>query len=185
MRRRSRSSRRISPASIVLPRPTVVGDQQVDPGQLERLAQGLQLVGIEPDAGAERRLEEAGVGGGDGVPANRAGVGGEELGIIEPLTPDPGPAGIGDDMGVKLMLPQERGTLTLGIVVDAGRRHQRCVAFASRRLDRLDEPPPLPRVNQLAGRRPRCRNNQDQPPRLPPSGNAQTPRGLSTRGRLS
>ena len=47
----------------------VVGDEQVHARQPQRLAQRLQLVGVDPDAGAERRLEEARVGRGDAVPA--------------------------------------------------------------------------------------------------------------------
>ena len=37
----------------------VVGDEEVDAGQQQRLAQRLELVGHHLDAGAERRLEEA------------------------------------------------------------------------------------------------------------------------------
>ena len=37
----------------------VVGDEQVHARQPERLAQGLELVGVEANAGSERRLEEA------------------------------------------------------------------------------------------------------------------------------
>ena len=47
----------------------VVGDEEIHARQSEGLAQGLHLVGVDPDAGAKRRLEEVGVGGGDAVPA--------------------------------------------------------------------------------------------------------------------
>ena len=57
----------------------VVGDEQVDPRQQQGLAQRLKLVGVEPDAGAERRLEQPGVGGRDAVPPEGVQVGGEHV----------------------------------------------------------------------------------------------------------
>ena len=50
----------------------VVGDQQIDARQPQRLAQRQELVGVEPDAGPERRLQQIAVGGGGGAPADRA-----------------------------------------------------------------------------------------------------------------
>ncbi len=60
----------------------VVGDQQVDPRQPQRLSQRKKLIGIEVDAGAERRLEQVPVGGGRRVPAERAQIGGEDRRIV-------------------------------------------------------------------------------------------------------
>ena len=47
----------------------VVGDEEIDAGQAESLAEGLELIGVELDPGSERRLEEAGIGRGDTMPA--------------------------------------------------------------------------------------------------------------------
>ncbi len=62
---------------MVLPEAHVVGDEQVDARQQQRLAQRLELVGVDADAGAIRRLKQLRVGRGDRVPAERAVVGGE------------------------------------------------------------------------------------------------------------
>ena len=51
-----------------LSEPGVVGDEQVHPGKPQRLAQGLHLVGVDLDAGAEWGLEQVRVGRGDAVP---------------------------------------------------------------------------------------------------------------------
>ncbi len=64
-----------------LAEPEVVGDQQVDPRQAQRLAKREQLIGIEPDAGAERRLEQVALGRSRGAPADGAQIGGEGRGI--------------------------------------------------------------------------------------------------------
>jgi hypothetical protein len=63
----------------------VVGDEEVGAGQLESLFEGRELMDklVERDAGAERGLEEAGVGGGDDVPLEGVEVGGEMLRRIE------------------------------------------------------------------------------------------------------
>ena len=54
---RSRNSRAISPASIVLPRPTSSAMKRLTRGKQQRLPQRLELVGVDADAGAKRRLE--------------------------------------------------------------------------------------------------------------------------------
>ena len=48
----------------------VVGDEQVDAGHLQRPDHRVELVVLDGDAGAERRLEGPAVGGGDGAPAH-------------------------------------------------------------------------------------------------------------------
>ncbi len=77
----------------------VVGDEEVDARQPERLAQRLHLVGVDLDAGAERRLEEVRVGGGDAVPAQRVEEGRELARRVEALrgevAPSPRPRGSG------------------------------------------------------------------------------------------
>ena len=49
----------------------VVGDQQIDPRQPQSLSQWRQLIGVEPDAGAERRLKEVAIGGSGRAPLQR------------------------------------------------------------------------------------------------------------------
>ena len=75
----------------------VVGDEEVDAREPQRLAQRLDLVGVDLDAGAERRLEEARVGRGDAVPAERVQVGRELARVVEALggevVPAPPPRG--------------------------------------------------------------------------------------------
>ena len=75
----------------------VVGDEEVDAREPQRLAQRLHLVGVDLDAGAERRLEEVRVGGGDAVPAQRVEEGGELARVVEALRargrPSPPPRG--------------------------------------------------------------------------------------------
>ena len=66
----------------------VVGDQEVDARQAQRLAQRQQLVGIEPDAGAERRLQQVAVGGGRRTPANRPQIGRQHLGTVRRAAAD-------------------------------------------------------------------------------------------------
>ena len=70
----------------------VVGDEQVDARQQQRLAQRLELVGVDPDAGAVRRLEQLRVGGGDGVPAQGVEVGRKGPRLVEPVLGDARPA---------------------------------------------------------------------------------------------
>ena len=64
----------------------VVGDEQVDARQQQRLAQRFHLVGVQLDAGAERRLEQVGLRGRGAVPAQRVEEGGEVARRVEPPT---------------------------------------------------------------------------------------------------
>ena len=103
---RSSSSRAIRPASIVLPRPTSSAMNRLTRGQAQRLAQRLQLVGVDLDAGAERRLEEVRVGGRDAVPAERVEVGGEQARGVEALGGEVVPAPRPRGSPVELVLPE-------------------------------------------------------------------------------
>ena len=51
--------------------PRVVGDEEVDPREQQRLPQRLHLVGVDRDPGSERRLEERRVGRGGAAPTQR------------------------------------------------------------------------------------------------------------------
>ena len=88
MRRRSSSSRSDQPGLDRLAEADVVGDQQVDARKPQRLAQRQQLVGVEPDAGAERRLQQIAVGGGRRAPADGLHIGREDLGTVRRTAAD-------------------------------------------------------------------------------------------------
>jgi hypothetical protein len=77
---RSTSSCRTSPASMVLPRPTSSAMNRLARGSSRAFFSGMSWWSHELDAGAERGLEEVGVGGGDAVPAERVEVGAEVRG---------------------------------------------------------------------------------------------------------
>ena len=70
----------------------VVGDQEVDARKPQRLAQRQELVGVKPDAGTERRLQQVAVGGGRRAPADRAHIRGENLGTIGRAAADARPS---------------------------------------------------------------------------------------------
>ena len=117
----------------------VVGDEQVDPRQTERLPQRFELVGVDADPGAKRRLEEVRIGGRDAVPRQRAQVGREQRRLVEALSGDGPPAVVLQDPGVQLVLPEHGQRLALGIVVEAGQVHEGRLALAVRLGDLLDE----------------------------------------------
>lgn len=66
---------------------------------------------------------------------------------------DPPPAGILDDAGVELVLPEHRDLLALRVVVDAGGTHKGRLAELPRLFDTLDEPPALTEMDELSGLR--------------------------------
>ena len=98
----------------------VVGDQQVDARQPQRLAQRQQLVGVEPDAGTERGLQKIAVGSRGGAPTNCAQVRRKNLRTVRAATPDVGPSILWQDGGANLRVPQDLDLLALGIIGDAG-----------------------------------------------------------------
>ena len=132
-----------------LAEPDVVGDEEVHAGQPQRLAQGLELIGVDADAGAEGRLEEAGVGRGDAVPLERVQVGREEPRRVEPPRGDRLPGLGGDDLRVDLLLPEHLERLALGVVVEARQAHERRVVPGARGDDLLDEVLPLTDADDL------------------------------------
>ena len=139
------------PALDRLAEPDIVGDQEVDAPQLQCLAQRLELIVFEADAGPERRLKQARIGRRDAAPAHGAGISGEHFRIVEALGADAAPAVVGDHAGVEFVLPEHRDQFALRVVVDAGGADQSCLAEPRRRLDALDQPAALPQVNQLPG----------------------------------
>jgi hypothetical protein len=125
----------------------VVGDEEVDAGQGEGLAERFELVGVGDDAGAERGLKQGRVGGGDAAPAQRVEVGREAFGGVG-LAGASGGAGVVEDAGVGFGLPEHGEAFALGVVLDAGERE------AGERLEglaALDEPAPLAHAHEAAG----------------------------------
>ena len=67
-----------------LAQPRVVGDEEVDARESERLAERLHLVGVDLDPSAEGRLEEVRVGGRDAIPPERVKERRELVGWVTP-----------------------------------------------------------------------------------------------------
>ena len=97
----------------------VVRDEEIHARQQKRLAQRLELVGVDADAGAKGRLEELGIGRGDAVPAERVEVGGKMSGLVEPALSDGLPRFAVEDLPVEFELPNDLECLALGVVVEA------------------------------------------------------------------
>ena len=116
---RRSSSRAIRPGLDGLAEAGVVGDEEVDARQTERLAQRLHLVGVDLDAGAERRLEEVRIGGRDAVPAQRVEEGRELARSVEALGGEVLPTLFLEDPAVELVVPEHVEGLALGVVVRA------------------------------------------------------------------
>ena len=131
----------------------VIGDEQVDPGEAQCLAKRLQLVGVEPDAGAERRLEQPRVRGCDAVPAERIQIGREQLRLVKAAFGDRFPRLAGDDLAVDLAFPEHLEGLALGVVVDAREANQRAFAGALGRDGVFNEIKSLSDTRDLASRR--------------------------------
>ena len=133
-----------------LAEPGVVGDEQVDPRQPQRLAERLHLVSVDPDAGAKRRLQEIGVRGGHAVPAQRVQERREPARVVEAPLGEVRPALFLQDAPVDLVVPEDPQRLTLCVVVGAGERHHGRRAGELRRRDLLDEPTAGADLHQLA-----------------------------------
>ena len=86
----------------------VVGDQQVDAGHLQRPHHRVELVVLDRDARAERRLERPAVGGGDGAPAH-----GVEEGV-EPAGSSKRSAGTGRVAFSRIAAPGSISQMTSG-----------------------------------------------------------------------
>ena len=105
----------------------VIGDEEIHAWQAQGFPQRFELIGVEPDAGAKGRLQEAGVGGSDAIPAEGIEVGGEVLGRVEAALGKPCPFLAGQDSGVEFALPEHAELLPLRVVFDAGEFDERGV----------------------------------------------------------
>ena len=132
-----------------LAKPRIVGDEEVDAGKPERFAQRFHLVGIQRDASAERRLEEARVRGGRTVPPQRVEEGSEPARIVETARRQIGPGFLGQDPSVDLVVPENGERFALCVVLGAGKFDDG--RLTGRRLDDvLHQPATRAHLDQLA-----------------------------------
>jgi len=122
----------------------IVGDQQVDARQPERLAQRQQLIGFEPDAGAERRLQQLAVRRGRRVPFQRPQIRGENRGAV---APEARPEIIFQTPSADLRLPRDLQRLSLRVVRDA--RKLQCREALPLVVDALDQPRPAADFDEI------------------------------------
>ena len=130
-----------------LPQPDRVGDEQIDPGHEQRLAEWLQLERLHLDTG----LEEPRVGRGHAMPPQRVQVGREQVWFVESAAGDGLPVRAVNDSGVDLGVPEHLQLLAWRIVLDAGQAHERTVGGRARWRDALDEVVARPDADDLAG----------------------------------
>ena len=98
----------------------VVGDQEVDPGHLDRPDHGVELVILDLDAAAERGLDVLVVGRRGGPPTH-----GVQEGVERPRLVEPGPLGQGhflDHPGPRLDFPDDLQLLAQTVILDGGER---------------------------------------------------------------
>ena len=147
---RNNSSRAISPASMVFAQPGIVGDEEIHARQPERLPQRLHLVGVDPDPGPERGLEEIRVGRGDRVPAQGVQEGRELARRIETAGGKVGPALLLQDAAVDLAVPEDLDRPPLRVVVGASQPHPSGVIRRRRRSHLFDQPMTRAHPDQFA-----------------------------------
>ena len=132
-----------------LARADVVRDEQVDARQAQGLAKRLELVGVEADARAERRLKEVPIGSGCRTPTERPQVGSEHGGIVGAGARDSIPAFVAENFGIELGSQDDIRCLALGVVVDTGHAKR---GQSSPELELvLDEPSPTAKPHEVSG----------------------------------
>ena len=104
----------------------------------ERLAQRQQLIGVEPDAGAKRRLQQVAIRRGRGVPFEGAEIGRKGCRVVGAVAPQPRPEIILETPGADLGVPCDFERFPLRVVRDA-RELERGKTFALV-VDSFDEP---------------------------------------------
>ena len=120
----------------------VIGDEQIHARQSRHLPERLHLIGVDLDAGAERRLEKVGVRRRNAVPAQRVQKGRKLLWVIETLGSQVLPALLLQNPSVDLEVPKHLKRLALSIVVGARESDDRRLAWSLLWNDLLDQPSP-------------------------------------------
>jgi len=96
--------------------PDVIGNQEVDAREAERLAQRKQLIGVEPDACAKWRLQQIAVACGRRIPANDANMGGEHLRNVRCSLTETLPRIVIEALRTDLGIPQYIEVLALSVI---------------------------------------------------------------------
>ena len=137
----------------------IVGDQQIDPRQLERLAERKELIGVEPDTGAKGRLQQLAVGGAGCLPADGAEPGLEHRDIVGAVAVEDRPRIVVELVRRNLGLPDDIEPLALRVVIDTGQGQARLAPF---RRYRLYEPSPAAHRHEISNRKSRRRHPSPQ-----------------------
>ena len=103
-----------------LPQTDIVGDEQIDPRKIERLPEGQELVGVESDAGPERRLEQLPVGGRGSPPLQCPQVGGQDFRIIGSVACNLRPGVLVEEARADFGFPDDLQCFPLGVVGNPG-----------------------------------------------------------------
>jgi hypothetical protein len=128
----------------------VVRDEQVGPRQIERALERRQLVQHQLHAGAERRLEQPGIGGRDPVPAERVVVRAERPRRVQPLDLAEQLRARIEHTRPELELPEDVGAAALVVVVEPDQRDPRRVRPHRRRVYGIDQVLPVPHYHDIA-----------------------------------
>ena len=136
----------------------IVGDQQIDARQLQRLGQGKKLVGVQPDARPKRRLKQLPIRRRGCPPFGRAQVSTQTLGPFEGLGQQGRPVVRVEDLRLQFSRERELDSLAL----QNRPRRKRGAASAPTR--------PFPPVRRSRTFRARKRNRPAREPRLPVPG---------------
>jgi hypothetical protein len=120
----------------------IVRDEEVHARQPQRLVERLQLIRVNADAGAERGLEEPGVGRGHAIPTDRIQERREVPRLVESLVADIFPSLLTRNEPIEFRLPHDIEFLALCIVVRTGERNERAVICGIHRLHK-----PVTRAN--------------------------------------
>jgi hypothetical protein len=121
--------------AVGLAKPDVVGDEQVNARKEQGLAERLERIGIDADAGVKRGLEQSWVGGSHAVLAQRVEVRGELSRLIKALLPNQLPALGVEDLRAQLQIPDDIERFSLCVVIQAGQSDDGRIAMV--RVDGL------------------------------------------------
>jgi hypothetical protein len=99
----------------------IVGNQQIDPRKAQGLPQWKKLVSVLVDAGAEWSLKQVPIGGGRGIPAERAQIGREYARVVGSELRNAGPAFVLQNRAVEFRISQNLNHLALRVIVHAGK----------------------------------------------------------------
>jgi hypothetical protein len=137
-----------------LPQADVIGDEEVDPRELQRLLERGELVIEQVNASAERGLKEARVGRCDRAPLQRVEVRGEVARLIEARGLTEPPVRGADDPRTELALPEHREGTPLRVVIEASQADEGVLLEGARRSqDFVDEVLAVTDLGDVAGSR--------------------------------